>query len=77
MCTCVVSDRGWTEDKVCVWVAGGVRPWSHNTLTANNKETKLPAQPIQTHSPHLTTLLWQREEGDCVCVCRLWGGVVI
>lgn len=76
VCMFVSWDRGWTEDKVW-WGREGVgqgRPWSHNTPTANKRETKLPTQPIQTHSHHMTTLLWQRET---VCVCCQWGGVVM
>lgn len=72
----VSLDRGLTKDKVW-WGREGVRqgrPWSHNTPTANKRETKLPAQPTQTHSYHMTTLLWQRES---VCVCCQWGGVVM
>ena len=55
----------------------GLDTWSHNTPTANNSETKLSALPIQTHSHHMTTLLWLTETSVCVCVCCQWGGVVI
>lgn len=68
--------RGWTEDKVAC-VGGGVRQGhsqSHNTPLANTRETKLPAQPIQIHSHHMTTLLWKWEH-VCVCVCGIVPGV--
>lgn len=49
------------------------RTWSHNTPTANNWETKLLALPVQTHSHHMTTLLWQKVGRVCVYVCVVGG----
>lgn len=72
-CVCPVNEGGMKTKRTGVRQG---RTWSHNTPTANNRETKLLVWPIQTHSHHMTTLLWQRETVS-VCMSVLlvgWGG---